>query len=153
SSLHAMAALAMGSRPLVHGDVAPCNVIIGYRGVARLIHSGLSAAKGRSALTGRENRRLPYKAPEQLRSGVNTVAIDPAADLFSVGVLMWELLTGRRLFDGPNESEMIDRVLHAPIPSLATVTPEPVPEALTMLVDLALQRDREKRPSSALDFA
>src|SRR5258706_10693103 len=65
SALHASGANTAGSRPIVHGDVAPTNIVISYRGDARLVHSGLSSVTSRVGVIGQRNGRLPYKAPEQ----------------------------------------------------------------------------------------
>jgi serine/threonine-protein kinase len=153
SAVHGTCATGMGPRPLVHGDVCPSTVIVSYRGTARLVHSGLSSCRGLCGTKDRKNRRLPYKAPEQLRTGLNAVAVDLGADLFAVGVMMWEMLSGRSLFEADAETEVIENILHGEIPALASVARDGVSARLATLVDLALQRDRDVRTWSALDFA
>jgi eukaryotic-like serine/threonine-protein kinase len=106
-----------GTRSIVHGDIAPTNILVSYRGDAKLVHSGLSCVTSLPGATGQRNRRLAYKAPEQLRIGVNAVPISPAADVFALGALLWEVLQGRRLFDAATDVEVVERILQGPLSS------------------------------------
>jgi serine/threonine-protein kinase len=137
-----------GTRSIVHGDIAPTNILVSYRGDAKLLHSGLSCVTSLAGAIGQRNRRLAYKAPEQLRIGVNAVPIGPAADVFAMGALLWEVLQGRRLFDAPTDVEVVERILHGPLPSI-----EPgerrIPIALLPLVEMALERTAERRIPNA----
>lgn len=148
AALHATPAAAGGQRAIVHGDVAPCNVVLNQRGLVRLVHSGLAIAATRVGATKRKNARLAYKAPEQLRPTAR--AISPAADVFAAGAMLWELLAGRRLFDAPSESETIERVLHAPVPRLDAAR---APAAVVELVARALSRDPTERFDGAAPFS
>jgi eukaryotic-like serine/threonine-protein kinase len=137
-----------GPRSIVHGDIAPTNILVTYRGDSRLLHSGLSCVTSLPGATGQRNRRLAYKAPEQLRIGVNAVPIAPAADVFAVGVLLWEVLQGRRLFDAPSDVEVVERILQEPLP-LVEPSDRSIPIALLPLVEMALERTAERRIPNA----
>jgi serine/threonine-protein kinase len=98
--LHAAHEARDGSgRPLqiVHRDVSPHNVIVGADGLPHLLDFGVAKALGRSYVTrdGELKGKVPYMSPEQLRGE----AVTRAADVFSASATLWEMLTGRRLFD------------------------------------------------------
>jgi serine/threonine-protein kinase len=137
-----------GTRAIVHGDIAPTNILVTYRGDSKLLHSGLSCVTSLPGSTGQRNRRLAYKAPEQLRIGVNAVPIEPAADVFAMGALLWEMLQGRRLFDAPSDVEVVERILQDPLPLIDSVDRR-VPIALLPLVEMALERTAERRIPNA----
>ena len=145
SALHASGANAAGSRPIVHGDVAPTNIVISYRGDSRVVHSGLSLAARRVGAIGQRNGRLPYKAPEQLRAGVHAVPMSPAADVFAVGVLLWETLQGSRLFDAPSDVEVLEKILHGPIPPIDVRGDKHIPIVLMSLAAAALEKNPDFR--------
>jgi serine/threonine protein kinase len=151
SALHARhprGANVGGTRAIVHGDIAPTNILVSYRGDAKLLHSGLSCVTSLPATTGQRNRRLAYKAPEQLRIGVNAVPIGPAADVFAMGALLWEVLQGRRLFDAASDVEVVERILHDPLPAIEPGARR-IPIALLPLVEMALERTAERRIPNA----
>jgi serine/threonine-protein kinase len=137
-----------GTRSIVHGDIAPTNILVSYRGDAKLLHSGLSCVTSLAGAIGQRNRRLAYKAPEQLRIGVNAVPIGPAADVFAMGALLWEVLQGRRLFDAPTDVEVVERILQGPLPSIEPAERR-LPIALLPLVEMALERTAERRIPNA----
>jgi serine/threonine-protein kinase len=145
SALHASGANAAGSRPIVHGDVAPTNIVISYRGDTRVVHSGLSLAARRVGAIDRRNLRLPYKAPEQLRSGVNAVPVGPAADVFAVGVLLWEILQGSRLFEAPSDVEVVEKILHGRAAPIDVRGDRHIPIILMSLTGAALERNPDLR--------
>jgi len=153
SALHATGANAAGSRPIVHGDVAPTNVFITDRGEARLVHSGLASVTSRAGAIGRHNGRLAYKAPEQLRARVNAVPIDPTADVFAMGVLLWEALTGTRLFEHDNDVDIVGHILYGEIPPLEAGGQRYMPIALLPLVANALERNADVRTPNAATLA
>ena len=151
SALHARhprGANAGGARSIVHGDIAPTNIFVSYRGDARLVHSGLSTVTSLPGATGQRNRRLAYKAPEQLRIGVNAVPIGPAADVFALGALLWEVLQGRRLFDAATDVEVVERILQGPLPAVEP-SDRRTPIALLPLVEMALERPADRRIPNA----
>lgn len=139
------------SRPLeiVHRDVSPSNILVTYEGGVKLCDFGMARATNRllrtqgHALKG----KVAYMAPEQMNGGI----VDRRADVFSLGVVLHELLTGKRLFLRPSDVETLAAVLNAPIdpPSLHN---EDVPPALDALVLKALAREPADRFQSAQAF-
>jgi serine/threonine protein kinase len=139
-------------RPLgiVHRDVSPQNVIVGTDGLARVLDFGIAWALERvqSTREGQLKGKLKYMAPEQLRG----TGVDRKTDVYSVGVVLWEMLTGTTLFDGENEANTFSLVSlgakHAPSSYAADVTP-----ALDAAVMKALAVDPAKRTVSARQMA
>jgi serine/threonine-protein kinase len=152
SALNAAAAGGASTRPLVHGDICPANIAISYRGDARLVHSGLASATSRVGLSGRRNGRLGYKAPEQLRVGVNAVPIGPGADVFAVGVMLWEALKGESPFDAPSDVDVVERICFGALPTLEPSESRFTHLALAPLVRAALERNPESRIPDAREL-
>jgi eukaryotic-like serine/threonine-protein kinase len=98
---------------IVHRDVSPHNVLVGVDGTARIADFGVAKAAGRLLSTQGDalKGKLSYMAPEQLTGG----AIGRATDIYAAGVVLWEALTGRRLFRSQNEGEIVRRILEADI--------------------------------------
>jgi serine/threonine protein kinase len=131
---------------IVHRDVSPSNVIVSSAGQVKLIDFGLAKSKQQSVQSqaGVLKGKLNYVAPEYL-SG----KLDARCDLWALGVCLHELLTGRRLFDAPEQGVILERVRAMPIPPPSRWNPE-VPPAVDQLVLTALERDPARRwPSAA----
>jgi serine/threonine-protein kinase len=136
---------------IVHRDIKPANLLIepGGRvkltdfGVARIQDSG-EATRTQGSMVG----TLKYMSPEQVQGQ----KIDSRADLFSVGVVLYQLLTDKRPFDGDNDFSIIHQIIgHTPAPpSLYNAR---LPSAIDAVVARALAKDREQRFASARDFA
>ncbi|MBM6700653.1 hypothetical protein H7U32_10270, partial [Bifidobacterium pullorum subsp. saeculare] len=77
--------------------------------------------------------------------------VDRRADIFAAGIVTWEMLTGRRLFKGDDDVEVLHRLLDMPIPRLRQLVPE-LPESLERALARALERDRDRRPATAEAF-
>jgi eukaryotic-like serine/threonine-protein kinase len=94
---------------IVHRDVSPQNVLVGIDGQARVLDFGVAKAAGRLQTTrdGKLKGKLAYMSPEQLRGK----AIDRRTDIFAASTVLWEGLTGRRLFRGDNEGAIITQIL------------------------------------------
>ena len=92
--------------------------------------------------------KFGYLSPEQARGG----DIDGRSDVFSLGVTLWEMLVGRRLFAGKNELETLRNVLQKPVPPPSSVRPE-IPAALDRIVLRALERNRDRRYRTAEELA
>jgi serine/threonine-protein kinase len=138
------------SLELVHRDVSPQNILISYDGVARLTDFGIARAYGRYAKTGEGvlKGKTGYMSPEQLRFEDT----DRRSDLFSLGVVVFEMLTTKRLFTGENGAEVARKVLHAEAPDVAKLR-EDVPPALSALVARLLSKHRSDRPDTARQVA
>jgi serine/threonine protein kinase len=135
---------------LVHRDISPQNILVGVDGVARVLDFGIAKAVGRVQETesGEVKGKIAYMAPEQIKGE----PLDRRADIFSTGVVLWELLAGQRLFGGKTSAESMYRVLEAIIPPLSDFL-EDLPQALVDAVARATSKRPEDRFGSALEFA
>jgi len=131
---------------IVHRDVSPPNILISYNGEVKLVDFGIAKAAGKISKTqaGVLKGKFGYMSPEQVRG----LTVDPRSDLFSVGVVLWEMLAGKRLFVGENDYDTLEKVRHAEIENPRTYNPQ-APEALADIAMKALQRDLKKRYDSA----
>ncbi|HEX5657190.1 MAG TPA: serine/threonine-protein kinase [Polyangiales bacterium] len=135
---------------IVHRDVSPQNILIGADGVARIVDFGIAKAAGRAQTT-RDNvikGKLTYMAPEQIEGK----RVTRATDVFAASIVLWELLTGDRLFLGRNQAENVFKLLSAPIPAPSTRRMG-LPPALNAIVQRGLERDPLRRFSTAEDMA
>lgn len=128
---------------IVHRDMSPHNVLISYEGEVKVTDFGIARARLEGAVDQNLRGKFGYMSPEQ----VNDIPVDQRADIFSVGVVLWEVLTGRRLFHSKDSNEAMRRILHAEIPVPSTINPL-VPRELDVVVLRCLARDRSERPSS-----
>lgn len=134
---------------LVHRDVSPQNIIVGVDGVARVLDFGIAKALGRSQATrdGEVKGKLAYMAPEQLYGET----VSRRTDIYACAVVMWETLTGQRLFLGATETETIARVAKLQVPPVSRLVA--VPETIDALLLKALDRDESLRFQTALEMA
>ncbi|HLT38210.1 MAG TPA: serine/threonine-protein kinase, partial [Enhygromyxa sp.] len=136
---------------LVHRDVSPHNILINLDGWAKVGDFGIMKAAGKASntKTGELRGKLAYMSPEQARG----VALDHRTDLFAVGVITWELLTGQRLFACATEAATLEKVIACQVPSLAAsgfeVDHPGLREGLQKLLDRALAADPERRHADA----
>jgi eukaryotic-like serine/threonine-protein kinase len=135
---------------IVHRDVSPQNVLVGADGVARVLDFGIAKATGRITTTrdGQVKGKFAYMAPEQLRGE----PVDRRADVYSAAVVLWEALTGERLFRGENEGHTVERVLFGALAPPSGVRPD-VPPALDAVVMRGLSRERTARFGTAKEMA
>jgi serine/threonine protein kinase len=135
---------------IVHRDVSPQNILVGADGLTRVLDFGVAKAASRAHSTrdGKIKGKVAYMAPEQIQR----LTVDRRADLYGVGVVLWEALAGRRLFTADDAVGIMHAVLHEPIPLLSTVAPG-APLALQRIVEKALSRRPEDRYASALEMA
>ncbi|MBW2704197.1 MAG: serine/threonine protein kinase [Deltaproteobacteria bacterium] len=135
---------------IVHRDISPHNVIVLFSGVAKLVDFGIAkaATKMHQTQVGTLKGKLAYMSPEQCM-GKN---VDSRSDIFSMGVLLWELLTRQRLFKRDAEPAMIRAIVDEPIPTVREIRDD-VPQALAAVADKALQKDPAARFQTAADMA
>jgi serine/threonine-protein kinase len=137
-------------RPLdiVHRDVSPQNVLVGADGMIRLVDFGIAKAAGRlqSTTEGAVKGKAGYMAPEQLEG-----TVDRRCDLYATSVVLWEMLTGQRLFAGESQAQVLTKVLAGHIPSIRSLAPD-VPEALEQVVLQGLERSPDRRFSTAREM-
>jgi len=134
---------------VVHRDITPQNLFVLCDGTVRVTDFGIARARVRSHQTqgGRIKGKLSYMSPEQL----NQQPVDRRSDIWGLGVVAWELLTGRRLFRATSEGETVLSVLSRPIPPPSRFAGG-VPRQLDAIVLRALSRDQETRYSSAREL-
>jgi eukaryotic-like serine/threonine-protein kinase len=140
---------------IVHRDVSPQNVLVGIDGQARVLDFGVAKATGRIHTTrdGKLKGKLAYMAPEQLRGKT----LDRRTDVFAASIVLWEALTGTRLFHGESEGEVLTRVLEGDVvPPSSVVSPErATPETLAALraIDDIVLRGLARRPDDRYESA
>jgi hypothetical protein len=135
---------------VIHRDVAEKNIMVTYEGVTKLLDFGIAKALGRTGRTsvGMVKGTSGYMSPEQIRGE----PLDPRSDLFSLGVVLHECLTGLRLFHGKNAEEGMMAALKGEVAPPSKWNPE-VPPELDAIVLKALQKDRDARFTTALEMA
>jgi len=134
---------------VVHRDVTPHNVFVTYAGQVKVVDFGIAKALSQSAETkaGVLKGKVAYMAPEQARGD----KVDRRADLFSVGVMMWEALVGRRMFKGLTDVVIIQKIVNGQLQSAKSANPE-VDERLDAVCMKALAHNRDERYETAADF-
>jgi eukaryotic-like serine/threonine-protein kinase len=143
-----------GGRPvalnIIHRDVSPPNVLLSFQGEVKLTDFGIARAslKAMETVTGIVKGRFDYMSPEQAAGSKD---LDQRSDLFSVGVVLYEMLTGHHPFRTDNEIGTIERVRTGRYVPVSQRNPE-VPFTLETIVDRALQVNRDDRYPSATAF-
>lgn len=136
---------------IVHRDVTPHNVFIGYKGTIKVLDFGIATASNRIAQTeaGQFKGKLEYASPEQCKGAV----LDRRSDIFALGTILWELTTGKRLFKRPNALDMQRAICELPIPAPGSIAVDfPYPEELTAITMKAIARKRRERYQTALEL-
>jgi serine/threonine protein kinase len=134
---------------LVHRDVSPQNVLIGFEGEVKLIDFGIAKAAGKASKTqaGILKGKFGYMSPEQVRG----LAIDRRSDIFALGIILYEMLTGERLFVGESDFSTLEKVRNVEIVPPSSFNSQ-IPEQLERIVLKALAKDVEDRYQNALDL-
>ena len=134
---------------LVHRDVSPQNILIGFDGTVRVTDFGIAKALGNTSRTsaGVLKGNMGYLAPEQLRFE----DADRRSDFFSLGVTLYELLSGLRLYPNKSGFDGTRRILTEPPPDIGEVRSDVPPELCELLFEL-LAKERESRPATAVEI-
>lgn len=134
---------------VVHRDISPSNLLLSADGVVKVIDFGVARAKNRLSVTsaGHLKGRAGYVAPEALTDTV----LDRRADLFALGVVLYELCTGKILFDRESDLARLSAVLTTRVPPLSSVRSDVV-SGMSDVLSRALEIDRGKRPDSGAVF-
>lgn len=141
-----------GGAPLeiVHRDVSPQNILVGIDGISHILDFGVAKASSRVHTTenGQIKGKLSYMAPEQLQN----LEVDRRCDVFATGVVLWELLCGKRLFARNDPGATVAAVLSGQVPPPRQLRPDVSP-ALEAVVLKALAPNREQRFATAREMA
>jgi len=136
---------------IIHRDVSPQNALVGTDGVTRVLDFGIATAAVRlQAITraGQLKGKTPYLAPERIQG----YDADRRSDVYGAAIVLWEALTGVRLFDGENDSIVLARVMSSQVTPPSAFAPD-VPPALDAITMRGLDRDPEKRFATAREMA
>ena len=134
---------------IVHRDISPPNVLMSKQGEVKVVDFGLAKATSQVEVTdpGVVKGKMSYLSPEAARGE----EVDSRADIFAVGILLYEMLTGKRLFYGETDYQTVELVRNAKIPPLRPQNPQVEPE-LEDIVRKALAKRKEDRFQSATDL-
>jgi serine/threonine-protein kinase len=134
---------------VVHRDATPQNVFVTYDGLIKVVDFGIAKAVDSSSetRTGVVKGKVTYMAPEQARGD----RVDRRADVFAVGVMLFEAITGRRMWKGVPELTVVHELISGKIPSIREAVPD-VPDALAAVCDRALAHNREDRFATAQEM-
>ncbi|HUQ01089.1 MAG TPA: serine/threonine-protein kinase [Kofleriaceae bacterium] len=148
---HAHERKGLNGAPLdiVHRDVTPANVMVGHDGIVKLLDFGIARGKGRSMETssGTVKGKFAYMAPEQCLGK----KVDRRADVFSVGILLYELSTLRRAFRAETDYETLQKIVKGEIAPPSSLVPD-YPPALEALIQRAMSVDLEQRFQTAAEI-
>lgn len=149
-SAHEARSEAGAALEIVHRDVSPQNVLVGADGVARLVDFGIARAANEAGTTaeGDIKGKLAYMAPEQIRRERTTRRID----VFAAGIVLWELLTGQRLFHAEHPGATLEKILVGWVPPPSSVVRELSP-ALDEIALRALDPEPANRFQTAREMA
>ncbi len=141
----------MQGRPLeiVHRDITPQNIVINFDGAVKVVDFGIAKAATREVetLAGTLKGKIGYMSPEQCRG----LAVDRRSDVFAIGIILYELTTGKRLYHERSDFETLKKIIEGPVPSPREILPF-YPAALNTIVVRCLQKNPEDRYQSAREL-
>ena len=134
---------------IVHRDISPPNLLISREGEVKLVDFGLAKAATQALVTdqGMIKGKFSYLSPEAAWGK----PVDERADIFAVGALLWEMLAGRRLFEGATNKETVLMIREAPVPGLEQFNPY-VDQELMEIIRRSLAREKDDRYSTAKEL-
>ena len=134
---------------IIHRDISPPNLFVTVGGVVKVLDFGISKSRDSvvKTLTGQIRGKFAYMSPEQLRGE----KLDRRSDVFSLGIVLFELLTGRRLFRRKSRLEVFKAIVKERIPTASEIRSD-LPANLVAVLTQALARDREERFTNARAF-
>ena len=135
---------------IVHRDVSPDNIFVSYKGAVKIMDFGIARAEGRlhKTVTGTVKGKFGYMPPEVLNA---TPDLDRRVDVWALGVCLWEMLAGKRLFKRPSEAATIAAIMLEPLPPPTALVAN-IPPVLEEITMAALSRERDERIDTARDL-
>lgn len=135
---------------IVHRDISPQNILLSYEGEVKIIDFGIAKASGKTSQTqvGILKGKFSYMSPEQVRG----LHVDNRSDIFSVGILMYELLTLERLFLGESDFDTLEKIRKVEMSPPSLYNPH-IPAELEKIVLKTLSKSPDERFQSASDLA
>lgn len=135
---------------LVHRDISPDNLLVSSQGMVKVADFGIARSDSQKHETreGIVKGKLPYMPPEQVRAW----ALDRRVDVYALGIVLYELLTGHRPFQGANETSVLEAILFKPMVPPTDYRPE-LPPALEIILEKALAGDRDQRYPDCMSLA